>query len=169
VRNPALTVSVSISDKRDNLICPKPRRLGVGNTIINDPITSLRWHISHQQEVSDPNSGSELFDIIFPKGSYGTKARCGNIAVSHPFFFGSPPSRVSNPLIQDARFREDKITQILSPKSIPQIPATTTSPTSSRKGGLCNRSNFGNNPAVRVEGFDCLDRDSRNCSIPTLA
>ncbi|KAK9934742.1 hypothetical protein M0R45_021876 [Rubus argutus] len=36
-------------------------------------------------------------------------------------------------------------------------------------GGGCVRAGFGSKPTVRVEGFDCLDRDRRNCSIPSLA
>ncbi|KAI9174979.1 hypothetical protein LWI28_025603 [Acer negundo] len=37
-------------------------------------------------------------------------------------------------------------------------------------GGSCVRPNFSKKPAVRIEGFDCLDRDWRNCSsIPALA
>lgn len=34
----------SISDKRDAVVCPKPRRLGL-NAVVNDPIRPLRWHI----------------------------------------------------------------------------------------------------------------------------
>ncbi|CAI0549719.1 unnamed protein product [Linum tenue] len=43
------------------------------------------------------------------------------------------------------------------------------SSSSSRKGnGYIVRSNFGNNPTARVEGFDCLDKDNKNRSIPAL-
>lgn len=35
----------SISDKRDTLVCPKPRRLGLINTMANEQIRSLRWHL----------------------------------------------------------------------------------------------------------------------------
>ncbi|KAM7464334.1 hypothetical protein LguiA_032455 [Lonicera macranthoides] len=164
----SVTVSVSISDKRETVVCPKPRRLGLINTAINDPTRSLRWHISHQQELSDSKAGPELLDIIFPKGGYGAEQTCGQVASSPPYFCGSPPSRVSNPLIQDARFGDDKITPI-SPRSIPVLSGMSSSPSSASRKGGCVRANFGNNPAVRVEGFDCLDRDSRNCSIPTLA
>ncbi|KAL8267620.1 hypothetical protein R6Q59_004964 [Mikania micrantha] len=93
---------------------------------------------------------------------------CTQVASSPPFFSGSPPSRVSNPLIQDARFGDDKISPV-SPRSMIPNPASPSPSTSTSKGG-CLLSNFGNKPAVRIEGFDCLDRDNRrNCSIPTLA
>uniref|UniRef100_A0A5B7B0W9 Translocase subunit seca n=1 Tax=Davidia involucrata TaxID=16924 RepID=A0A5B7B0W9_DAVIN len=163
------SVSVSLSDNRDSVVCPKPRRLGVLNTAINDPIRPLRWHMSYQTELSDSKAGTDLLDIILAKGGYGAEQSVTQVASSPPFFCGSPPSRVSNPLIQDARFGDEKVTPI-SPLSIP-IPSGLSSPSpssSTRKGG-CVRANFGNKPAVRVEGFDCLDRDRRNCSIPALA
>lgn len=163
-----VTVSVSISDKRDTVVCPKPRRLSIINTSINEPIKPLRWQMSHQSELCDSKAGTELLDIILSKGGYTVEQTCTQAALSPPFFCGSPPSRVSNPLIQDARFGDAKVTPI-SPRSIP-IPSGMSSPPSSsaRKGGRA-RANFGNKPAVRIEGFDCLDRDRRNCSIPTMA
>ena len=103
------------------------------------------------------------------QGDYGMEESGTQMASSPPFFCGSPPSRVENPLIQDARFGDEKI----SPAAVvwapsPPVPASSPVSSSTRKGG-CVRANFGNNPAVRIEGFDCLDRDSRNCSIPALA
>ncbi|KAA8529160.1 hypothetical protein F0562_034041 [Nyssa sinensis] len=159
------SVSISISDKKEPVFCPKPRRVGLLNTAINDPIRPLRWHMSFQTEISDSKAGTDLLDIILAKGSYGAEQSVTQVP---PFFCGSPPSRVSNPLIQDARFGHE-VTPI-SPRSIP-IPSGLSSPSpssSTRKGG-CVRPNFGNKPAVRVEGFDCLDRDSRHCGIPALA
>lgn len=38
----SVTVSVSISDKRDTVVCPKPRRVGIFDTV-NDPIRPMRW------------------------------------------------------------------------------------------------------------------------------
>ncbi|GMP83310.1 hypothetical protein CsSME_00037271 [Camellia sinensis var. sinensis] len=164
------SVSVSIYDRRETVVCPKPRRLGLLNTGLNDQFRPLRWHMSYQSELCESKAGTELLDTILTKGGYGAEQSCTQVASSPPFFCGSPPSRVSNPLIQDARFGDDKFTPI-SPRSIP-IPSgsglSSSSASSSRKGG-CVRANFGNNPAVRVEGFDCLDRDRRNCSIPALA
>lgn len=160
-------------EMRDTVVCPKPRRLGLFHTTTTlfepSAMRPLRWHhVSHQQEVCDAKAGNELLDIIHAKGGSAMDQSVAQIASSPPFFCGSPPSRVSNPLIQDARFGDDKFTSV-SPRAIP-IPSglAAPSPTSTRKGG-CVRVNFGNNPAVRVEGFDCLDRDSRNCSIPALA
>ncbi|CAI9096200.1 OLC1v1032287C1 [Oldenlandia corymbosa var. corymbosa] len=156
---------------RDAVVCPEPRRVGAFNLPpVAEPIRSLRWHVSHQQEVCDAKAGAELLDIILAKGGYGAdQSSCAQAASSPPFFCGSPPSRVSNPLIQDARFGDEKATPV-SPRAIPIPSGLAPSPTASaRKAGGCVRANFGNNPAVRVEGFDCLDRDRRNCSIPALA
>ncbi|KAK1386947.1 Translocase subunit seca [Heracleum sosnowskyi] len=164
----SVTVSVGISEKRDTLVCPKPRRLGLINTMANEQIRSLRWHMSYQSELGDSKPGSELLDIILSKGAYAVEQTCTQAASSPPFFCGSPPSRVSNPLIQDAHFGDAKVTP-LSPRSIPIPSGMSSSPSSSARKGTCGRANFGNKPAVRVEGFDCLDRDRRNCSIPTMA
>ncbi|KAL3510782.1 hypothetical protein ACH5RR_030183 [Cinchona calisaya] len=158
----------------ETVVCPKPRRFGSFNhAVVTDSIRPLRWHVSHQQEVCDAKAGADLLDIILAKGGYGAEQpslSCTQVASSPPFYSGSPPSRVSNPLIQDARFGDEKVTPV-SPRAIP-IPSglASTSPSSSaRKAGGCVRANFGNNPAVRIEGFDCLDRDRRNRSIPALA
>ncbi|CAI9775149.1 unnamed protein product [Fraxinus pennsylvanica] len=165
-------------DKKETLVCPKPRRVGLipatrpptTTTTLNDPpVRPLRWHFSHQQEVCDSKAGNELLDIIFAKGGYGVEQSVAQMASSPPFFSGSPPSRVSNPLIQDARFGDEKFTPV-SPRAIPFPSELALSPSSSRKSGSGSvRTNFGNNPAVRIEGFDCLDRDRCNCSIPALA
>ncbi|KAL0396787.1 UNVERIFIED_CONTAM: hypothetical protein Scaly_0127100 [Sesamum calycinum] len=151
-------------DKKEAVVCPKPRRLGLIHTTLDPSYARpLRWHMSHQQEDCDAKAGNELLDIILAK--FRSVGRTDSLVA--PFFCGSPPSRVSNPLIQDARFGDEKFTPV-SPKAIPIPSGPAPSPSSTRKGG-CVRANFGNNPAVRVEGFDCLDRDRRNCSIPALA
>ncbi|KAL8052866.1 hypothetical protein ABFX02_05G033300 [Erythranthe guttata] len=164
-------------DMKETVVCPKPRRLGLLQATLNDPsyVRPLRWHASLHQEVFDAKAGNELLDIILAKG--GTDQSIPNMSSSPPFFSGSPPSRVSNPLIQDSRFGEVKSTPI-SPRAIPTAlgagagaGVATPSPSSARKGG-CVRANFGSNPAVRIEGFNCLDRDRRNncsSSIPALA
>ncbi|MBA0586324.1 hypothetical protein Gorai_017067, partial [Gossypium raimondii] len=98
-------------------------------------------------------------------GGCGVEQGCTQVALSPPFFCGSPPSRVSNPLIQDARFGEQKIMSPVPPSS----GLYSSSPSSSSRKGSYVRANFGSKPAVRVEGFDCLDRDRQNCSISALA
>ncbi|KAJ8424735.1 hypothetical protein Cgig2_010035 [Carnegiea gigantea] len=163
---------VAIGERRESVVCPKPRRVGLLNTSFNDPSRSLRWQLGHQAEL-DSRGGSELLDIILSKGGHDVDRPSSQIASPPPFFCGSPPSRVANPLVQDARFREEK--QLIPPFSpVPPAPVapasgSASSPnSSSRKGGRV-RANFGSNAAVRIEGFDCLDRDRRNCSIPALA
>ncbi|KAM0004829.1 hypothetical protein Hdeb2414_s0228g00840601 [Helianthus debilis subsp. tardiflorus] len=162
--------SVLVSGSFDNvepMVCPKPRRLSLFSATVNEPVRSLRWQMSEGYE---SKAGSELQDIFFAKGGgYSPLDQiCTNVASSPPFFSGSPPSRVSNPLTQDARFGDEKISP-LSPRSMVPNPASSGLQSSPMKGG-CNRSSFGNKPAVRIEGFDCLDRDNRrNCSIATLA
>lgn len=164
----------SYLDRKESVVCPKPRRPAPLNTSFNDPSKILRWHLGHQAELSDAIAGSELLDIILSKGGDGAERLSAQVPSSPPFFCGSPPSRVSNPLVQDARFREEKllIPPISPMASSPMLKSpgrVRASPTSASRKGGCLRANFGSNPAVRVEGFDCLDRDRRNCSIPALA
>ncbi|KAK1575725.1 hypothetical protein Q3G72_007834 [Acer saccharum] len=158
-------VSGLISDQRESVVCPKPRRVGI---LANNPTRPLRWHMSHQAEVSDLKAGAELLDIILMKEGYGVEQSASQAASSPPFFSGSPPSRAANPLIQDARFGDEK-PYPLSPLQIPS-PSGLSSPSSSSRKGGCVRMNFGLKPAtVRVEGFDCLNRDRQNSSIPAVA
>ncbi|RZS15339.1 hypothetical protein BHM03_00047160 [Ensete ventricosum] len=81
------------------------------------------------------------------------------VASSPPFFCGSPPSRVANPVVHDARFGEDR-----PPAPFAPLPLTQSGPPLSPSQG-CAHAKFGLKPAaVRIEGFDCLDRDRRRCS-----
>ncbi|GLT69944.1 hypothetical protein SLA2020_420530 [Shorea laevis] len=161
--------------------------------LANTQVRPLRWHMSHYGEICDSKAGAELLDIILMKvqrkfnlklslvdllvvyllvpcnfrGSWG-ELPTTQFASSPPYFCGSPPSRSSNPLIQDARFGDEKFTAI-SPLSIPS-PSSVSSPSSSSRKGGCTRMKFGLKPAaVRVEGFDCLSRDCQNSSIPAVA
>ncbi|GMI70688.1 hypothetical protein like AT1G68490 [Hibiscus trionum] len=148
----SVPMSVMVMDWGETMVCPKPRRLGLLNTSFNDhPVRSIRCQLSPQGEFCDSKPGSDVLDMILSKGGCGVEESRTRVE--------SPPSRVANPLIHDARFGDAPLSE-LSPIQPPS--------SSSRKGS-CVWANFGNKPAVRVEGFDCLDRDSRNCSIPTLA
>ncbi|XWS50730.1 hypothetical protein CRYUN_Cryun12cG0112400 [Craigia yunnanensis] len=149
----------------DSVVCPKPRRLGLFNSSAHDHIRTFRWPTNscYQTEMADSKTGTELLDLIFAKGGYGAEKPSNQVASSPPFFCGSPPSRASNPVIQDAQFNNEKP---LAPLSSPAPP----SPSSRTAGGGCVRMKFGHKPAaVRIEGFDCLSVDRRNCSISAVA
>ncbi|KAL6193062.1 hypothetical protein ACLB2K_034147 [Fragaria x ananassa] len=153
---------------RDAVVCPKPRRLR--NAVLHEPVRSCRWLLGHQAELSDGRAGSDLLENLLTKGSYGVEQfYCTEIASAHPFYSGSPPSRVANPLIQDARFGDEKVISSSPLSPTPPPSGLSLSPSSTARKVGCVRANFGSKPAVRVEGFDCLDRDRRNCRIPTLA
>lgn len=103
------------------------------------------------------------FGSWFCQGGCGGERSAYQVASSPPFYCGSPPSRASNPVVQDAQFGSEMITP---------LPPSPLSPSSSsaRKGGGFVRMKFGHKPAtVRIEGFDCLSRDRRNCSISAVA
>ncbi|CAI0451052.1 unnamed protein product [Linum tenue] len=157
---------VSMSDLRGPVVCPKPRRVGI---LANNPVRPLRWQLSHQADGGDLSAGAELLDIILKKleqEDHGAEKSASQVASSPPYFCGSPPVRAANPLIRDAQFRDEKVFQNQpSPSSM-----LSPSAASARKGGGCVRMNFGFKPAaVRVEGFDCLNRDRQNSSIPAMA
>ncbi|KAG1334790.1 hypothetical protein COCNU_03G009090 [Cocos nucifera] len=144
-----------VADRRPPVFCPKPRRLAPLSTAA-DPVRPLRWHATHQADLSDSKAGADLLDLFLTKGGE-------QVASSPPFFCGSPPSRAANPVVQDARFGEDR-----PPAPIAALPVPSGSPMSPRKGFV--RAQFGLKPAaVRIEGFDCLNRDRRSCGITAVA
>lgn len=102
----------------------------------------------------------------FQQESYGDEF-ANQVASSPPYFCESPPVRAANPLIQDARFGDEKHAAIV----IPAMSSPSGLPSPRKGGGGCVRMSFGLKPAaVRVEGFDCLNRDHRqNSSIPAVA
>uniref|UniRef100_A0A2P2KDB0 Uncharacterized protein n=1 Tax=Rhizophora mucronata TaxID=61149 RepID=A0A2P2KDB0_RHIMU len=149
----------SISNPIGPVVCPKPRRVGI---LANNQIRPLRWQMSHQTETCDSEARAELLEIILRKECHGPEHQ-SQVAFSPPLLCGSPPIRAANPLIQDARFGDEMPPVISSPSAL------SSSPSSARKGG-CARMKFGLKPAaVRVEGFDCLNRDRQNSSIPAVA
>ena len=118
------------------------------------PTRQLRWKFCQENEGYDSNVETELLAIIQNKED----------SSSPPYFLGSPPVRVSNPLVQDEQFRwEEQIPQstpavssspgLSSPSSASSGLSSPSSPF--RKGG-CVRMKFGVKSAkVRVVGFDC--------------
>ncbi|ESQ28420.1 hypothetical protein EUTSA_v10019181mg [Eutrema salsugineum] len=174
-----LRSSVSVVERDQTVVvCPKPRRIGLRNPSVYEqhhPSRSLRCYFSHQVELSESKAETDILDIILTKDGYGSEQVHTTQVLDSPspFLCGSPPSRVANPLTQDARFRDEISSSSSSSSSSPMISAPLglppSSPSSSGRKVGCVRGNFGNSPAVRIEGFDCLDRDSRNCSIPALA
>ncbi|KAF2282702.1 hypothetical protein GH714_043702 [Hevea brasiliensis] len=104
-----------IYDSKGSVVCPKPRRVGI---LANNPIRPLRWHMSHQAEMCDSKAGAELLDIILMKDGHGAEQSATYLASSPPFFCGSPPTRAANPVIQDARFGDEKLA-LVPPLLIP--------------------------------------------------
>ncbi|CAN8260637.1 unnamed protein product [Cochlearia groenlandica] len=147
----------------DPIACPKPRRFSL---LANNALTPFRL-LSCQSEpeaayVCDSKAGDDLLDIIRCK-----EVTLSDVASTPPFFFGSPPSRATNPLAQDVRFGDEKLKPI-SPSLSRFLPSPSQSQSPSRiNGGGCGRAKFGLEPAaVRVEGFNCLNQNS---SIPAMA
>ncbi|CAA2986035.1 Hypothetical predicted protein [Olea europaea subsp. europaea] len=147
----------------DGVVCPKPRRDGLPLQL-DEPIrsSSRLLHIKNEQsEASDAKAGRELLDTILMKGSYGYARSNFPVASSPPFFSGSPPTRTSNPVIQDEQFGNGNFNPLST-----AFEASPPPPSSARKSGGCVRVSFGHKPAtVRIEGFNCRG----NCSISAVA
>ncbi|XP_011622574.1 uncharacterized protein LOC18432091 isoform X2 [Amborella trichopoda] len=156
-----MRTSLNIAEKKEPVVCPKPRRIAPFNQpMYSDAVRPLRWQLSHPTDQMDSNASNELLDIILTKGEY--------VGCSPPYFCGSPPSRADNPLVQDARFIDGRESPVGRSNGYPSPSSSSATSSSQRKGFV--RASFGHKPAaVRVEGFDCLDRDRRRCSIPAMA
>ncbi|KAF2580785.1 hypothetical protein F2Q68_00000544 [Brassica cretica] len=150
-------------DRNDLVVCPKPRRVGL---LANNLILPFKLHMSQATtDLCDSKAGAELLDIIRRKEDDN-----GTVSSSPPYFHGSPPSRAVNPLAQDARFRDEKLSPLSPNSPFLQPNSETGSPSSSSSSRGCVRMKFGlKPPAVRVEGFDCLNRDRQSSSIPAMA
>ncbi|WOG96334.1 hypothetical protein DCAR_0415669 [Daucus carota subsp. sativus] len=137
------------------VVCPKPRRVSLFNL---SRYVSFFNH-GYQVENCDSGAGSELLDLFLNKGSYGVENSNHQLASSPPFFMGSPPSRASNPVVQDVHFGNTTSGSF--------SPISETSPSSQHNNGGCARAKFGQKPAaVRIEGFNCR---GNNCSISVVA
>ncbi|KAL3575070.1 hypothetical protein D5086_023171 [Populus alba] len=131
----------------ESVVCPKPRKLLLLNPSLCEQIRPLRLSVNHHTEMADSKARAELLDIILTKGGNGGDKPGFQVASSPPFYCGSPPSRASNPVIQDVQFGNEKITPLS-----PAPPSPSTSSSSARKGGSCVRMKFGDMPAVVMEG-----------------
>ncbi|KAA8530570.1 hypothetical protein F0562_005279 [Nyssa sinensis] len=148
---------LSIFDRKGPVVCPKPRQVGF---VIDNPTRPLRCHASHQAEVFDSKARAELLNIILKKEGLGAEQSATQLASSPPFFSGSPPIRATNPLVQDARFGDQKLAPLSALPSRSSLGLS--SPSSSACEGGYVRMKFGHKPAaVRVEGFDCFNRDGK--------
>ncbi|KAG6484870.1 hypothetical protein ZIOFF_053395 [Zingiber officinale] len=162
--------AVAGADRKHPAICPKHRRMAPLPSVAV-PVRPLRRIPSNHLDLlepCDPEAGAVFPGFLLPKASFfsfppskGEGAE--NSVPSYPSFFcGSPPSRVANPVVFDSRFGEDRppvpvghFPAIQSSLSAPILPA--------QKG--CPSAKISYEPArVRIEGFDCLNRDRQRCN-----
>lgn len=136
--------------RKDQPICPMPRRV-----MTSGPCTARPIHKSYVKNHSYAMSGNEgepsyeILEILLSKSQQGDQT---NVKNSHPYFYGSPPTRSDNPLVRDTQFIR---------KGVPVSPVNLSQNTS------CGAS-YGAKPLVRVEGFASKNQES-HCNLPALA
>ncbi|XP_062202492.1 uncharacterized protein LOC133904880 [Phragmites australis] len=150
-----VAASALAGDAKSPLFCPKPRR----------PVAPLRCHQSGGY--TDAGAGMDLLDLLLAKGEESSLSAA---SPQSPLFCGSPPRRASNPVVHDSRFGMDcplmpmpmpmPALPVAAPVAVPRPTPRSAAPSMSpRSAAGCARARFALQPAaVRVEGFDCLDR-----------
>lgn len=140
---------------RGSLVRPQPRRIRPLSSF-PDPLCPLSWQTCNQADALDLKAAVEFDNIFLAKDSEN------QVEPSSPFCIGSPPPRSANPLINDACFMEvTSSNPIHNPNPVvltTSVHVTVPMPASTRSG-CANTTNNRFLPAVRVDGFDCLDRD----------
>ena len=148
---PVAASAAAAADAKSPLFCPKPRR----------PVAPLRCH---QSSHSDAGTGMDLLDLLLSKGE---ESNLSAASPQPPLFCGSPPRRSSNPVVHDSLFGMDcppmpgwAVAPVApAPVAVRPTPRPAAPPMSPRSAAGCARARFAfQPPAVRVEGFDCLDR-----------
>lgn len=125
------------------IICPTPRRVGPFD-IDSRLMMPLRFLIRNDIGAFDTKQGADSMGLIFYKEDHEAE-QCTTLASSPPFFFGSPPCRAPNTLVQDSHFGLENLIPKCSSQSNSVLPSSAQT-----------RAEFGTKQAtVRVEGFDC--------------
>ncbi|XP_074580286.1 uncharacterized protein LOC141836673 [Curcuma longa] len=151
--------AVAGADRKHPVICPKHRRLAPLPTVAI-PVRPLRRIPSNHLDLldrCDPEAGAAFPGLLLPKDEGAENS----VPSSPSFFCGSPPSRVANPVVFDSRFGEDR-----PPVPVGHFPAFLSSlsaPIPAQQG--CPSAKISYEPArVRIEGFDCLNRNRQRCN-----
>ncbi|KMZ72700.1 unknownprotein [Zostera marina] len=148
------------------VFCPMPRRVGQLNAA-SDWIRPHKLQLSVSADCSESSPASDIFDLALTKDWYDglDQFSASLVSSSPPYFCGSPPARAANPIVHDARFVQDKYSNNDHSPLTPTSPMSPTTSNTARKGG-CSRPITAK---VRVEGFDCLNRDIGGHGIPAVA
>ncbi|XP_073158531.1 uncharacterized protein [Henckelia pumila] len=104
------------------VVCPTPRRLGPFHAD-DRLIMPFRFLRRNDIGVFDAKQGAESMGTIFSKEDHEAE-QSSTLASSPPFFFGSPPCRAPNPLVQDSHFGLENSTPKCSSPSNSAVPSS---------------------------------------------
>ncbi|KAJ0974616.1 hypothetical protein J5N97_016581 [Dioscorea zingiberensis] len=137
------------SANRAEILCPEPRRpkripfLLEGYGRISPKPKSIL-------PVSRRESALDVLDTILNKEEYDENDLDSSNQVS--FFCGSPPSRTSNPVVNDAQFVKQTLSAVASPS---EFHYDMKPRARSKRGSPTCGSSLDVNPKLRIEGFAC--------------
>lgn len=139
----------SSESAEEKIICPKPQRVTVTSFRSVEFIKPIRQLKSVSPTAVDGSDvGCEIMEIFRSKNCHGDSPKIGR---SPPYFSGSPPSRATNPLVQD--------TQFLHPHAYPRATPQLSPPKKFSTSGSLRAS-----PSVRIEGFECSSGRGFECT-----
>ncbi|KAH7283798.1 hypothetical protein KP509_34G024300 [Ceratopteris richardii] len=131
-------VGLQAEASKENVLCPKPCRMAL--SFCTPEIVKPFLQFQSCSRVLECEPGYEILEI-FGKGAICRDGEVVSLGCSPPYC--SPPVRSTNPIVHDKQFCNQKSCSLM-----PTRPKIVSKPS------------FPLSPVVRVEGFECANRDA---------